>query len=259
MNNYPLPYSPTRAAKAQTKAALWMWWGILRHHLLLIKRHPRVQFLTRVFLGFGALMAAFSAVYSTSIPTSPAMATILVARDTVWVYTEDGGMEPEVRDRSINPPPTTPDKGNYSAQVQDYINRFAPVARAEMKKYGIPASITLAQGIVESRAGTSTLAQQANNHFGKKCVLRTCKKGHCMNATDDTHKDFFRIYGSAWESYRDHSVLLSTSKRYAACFKTKDYRQWAHGLQKAGYATDKRYARTLIRVIEQNGLVKYDH
>lgn len=140
-----------------------------------------------------------------------------------------------------------------------YIERFADVARKEMQKFGIPASIILAQGLLESDAGESPLAQKNNNHFGMKCFSRTCKKGHCSNFTDDSHKDFFRIYDNAWESYRSHSHLLR-GKRYRHLFKldAKDFRGWARGLKKAGYATDKHYAEKLINLIEELGLHRYD-
>ena len=83
-----------------------------------------------------------------------------------------------------------------------YVDRYADAAIKEMHKYGIPASITLAQGLIESNCGESKLATRNNNHFGIKCFSRSCKKGHCSNFTDDSHKDFFRIYKSTWESYR---------------------------------------------------------
>lgn len=140
-----------------------------------------------------------------------------------------------------------------------YISRFAHVAKAEMAKFGIPASITLAQGLLESNVGESRLATNNQNHFGVKCFSKSCRKGHCSNFSDDSHKDFFRIYNSAWESYRAHSLILG-GKRYKHLKKlgTKDYKNWAHGLKKAGYATDKRYAFKLIRLIEALDLQKYD-
>lgn len=138
---------------------------------------------------------------------------------------------------------------------QDYIKRFAPVAIAEMHKFGIPASITIAQGLLETRAGTSSLATKNNNHFGIKCFSRNCGKGHCSNFTDDTHKDFFRKFKSAWESYRAHSKLLR-SGRYASI--EGDYRAWARGLKKAGYATAQNYDESLIRLIRLYGLDRLD-
>jgi len=145
------------------------------------------------------------------------------------------------------------------AQLQ-YVQRFAKVAQIEQEKFGIPASIKLAQGVLESQAGKSPLATQNNNHFGIKCFSRKCRKGHCRNFKDDSHKDFFRIYPSAWESYRNHSLLLKNEERYQALFNhpTDDYRSWAYGLAKAGYATDKQYADKLIGLIEALGLDQYD-
>ena len=101
-----------------------------------------------------------------------------------------------------------------------YVKRFSKVAQTEMEKYGIPASITLAQGLLESNNGQSRLATKNHNHFGIKCFSRSCKKGHCSNFSDDSHKDFFRKYNSAWESYRAHSVLLQKD-RYKPLYKYK--------------------------------------
>lgn len=142
--------------------------------------------------------------------------------------------------------------------VNDYIKRFSKVAITEMEMYGVPASISLAQGLIESRAGKSKLALQANNHFGIKCFSKRCKKGHCMNATDDTHKDFFRKFESPWFSWREHSRMIS-SGRYAKLKKHgRDYRKWAYGLKAVGYATDRNYAEKLIGIIEKYQLYKYD-
>lgn len=135
--------------------------------------------------------------------------------------------------------------------VDNYIKRHKGIAKAEEEKFGIPASITLAQGLLESDAGGSRLARNNNNHFGIKCFSTTCTKGHCVNYTDDTHKDFFRNYESAWGSFRGHSLLLQ-KPRYESLYQLKksDYKGWAHGLRKAGYATDKRYGEKLIKIIE---------
>jgi flagellum-specific peptidoglycan hydrolase FlgJ len=143
---------------------------------------------------------------------------------------------------------------------QQYVKRFATVAQTEKEKFGIPASITLAQGLLESNVGESKLAVDNNNHFGIKCFSKTCKKGHCSNHSDDTHKDFFRKYNSAWESYRAHSQLLKQSERYRPLFNLKptDYRGWAKGLKEAGYATDPAYAEKLISLIEELQLQRYD-
>ena len=148
---------------------------------------------------------------------------------------------------------------NAKQTISSYLERFGPVAVQEMNKYGVPASVTLAQGLLESDAGSSRLANQNNNHFGVKCFSKKCKPGHCANYTDDSHKDFFRKYGSVWESYRDHSLFLQKSRyKHLLSLGTKDYKGWAEGLRKAGYATDKRYANKLIKIIENLKLYKYD-
>ncbi len=140
-----------------------------------------------------------------------------------------------------------------------YVNRFSQVAVTEMEKFGIPASITLAQGLLESHWGQARLATQNNNHFGMKCFSKKCGKGHCSNFNDDHHKDFFIKYQSAWESYRAHSKLLM-GKRYKHLLKLdkKDYKGWAFGLRKAGYATDPKYAEKVIKYIETLELHKFD-
>jgi len=127
----------------------------------------------------------------------------------------------------------------------NYVKRFAKVAQGEMHKYGIPASITLAQGLLESNAGKSPLADKHNNHFGIKCFSKKCKKGHCSNFSD------------AWESYRAHSEFLQGG-RYKHLLKESNYKTWAHGLVKAGYATDQQYGHKLIRLIEDLELYRYD-
>jgi flagellum-specific peptidoglycan hydrolase FlgJ len=129
----------------------------------------------------------------------------------------------------------------------------------ERDRFGIPASITLGQGLLESDAGGSPLSTTANNHFGIKCFSRSCRRGHCKNFTDDSHKDFFRVYASDWESFRAHSQLLQAG-RYRRLYKLgkKDYTSWALGLSKAGYATDKKYAQKLIHLIEDLDLFQYD-
>ncbi len=143
-------------------------------------------------------------------------------------------------------------------QVNRYIERFSKIAVQEMHKYGVPASIALAQGLIESRCGTSTLAIRNNNHFGIKCFSRKCRPGHCTNLEDDHHKDFFRKYRTAWESWRAHSILISTG-RYARLKRHgKNYIAWAKGLEELGYATDRNYSAKLIGVIERYNLHRFD-
>ena len=145
-----------------------------------------------------------------------------------------------------------------SKEILDYIDKYKDIAMTEMVKYKIPASITLAQGILESGSGKSKLARQGNNHFGIKC--HNDWKGKTMRMDDDAPKECFRVYKNAEESYRDHSKFLKNSKRYASLFSLKitDYKGWAKGLKKAGYATLPTYANVLINNIETYELYKYD-
>lgn len=151
-----------------------------------------------------------------------------------------------------------PERQRWRARL-NYLQEHAVLARSEMQRFGIPASITLAQGLLESGAGSSLLATKNNNHFGIKCFSKTCKQGHCSNFSDDSHKDFFRVYASAQESYRAHSKLLS-SDRYQNLknLGKTDYVRWAEGLQKAGYATDPSYAKKIIQLIEDFELYYFD-
>jgi LysM repeat protein len=139
-----------------------------------------------------------------------------------------------------------------------YIEKWHEVAQNEMRDYGIPASITLAQGILESGDGQSDLATKANNHFGIKCHLDW--KGKKVYMDDDEKGECFRSYKNAKESFRDHSLFLSTRSRYAFLFEESptNYKAWAKGLRKAGYATNRKYADLLIGLIEKNDLHKYD-
>ncbi|MFT7102056.1 MAG: hypothetical protein ACJAYA_000619 [Bacteroidia bacterium] len=140
----------------------------------------------------------------------------------------------------------------------DYINMYAPFAVKEMLQSGVPASITLAQGILESGDGNSALSRNANNHFGIKC--HGLWEGEKYYMDDDAKGECFRVYTSVFESYRDHSEFLSGRSRYASLFelRTTDYKGWAHGLKKAGYATNPKYPALLIKIIEENALAKYD-
>jgi flagellum-specific peptidoglycan hydrolase FlgJ len=142
---------------------------------------------------------------------------------------------------------------------EKYVKKFTPVAKVEQDKFGIPVSITLAQGLLESDAGESRLALAATNHFGIKCFSNHCKKGHCKNFTDDTHKDFFINYQNAWQSFRAHSEFLKQN-RYKKLFvlNKKDYKGWAKGLRASGYATDLQYDMKLIKIIEALKLYQLD-
>ena len=141
---------------------------------------------------------------------------------------------------------------------QDYIRKYAPDAMRQQIKYGIPSSITLAQGLLESNAGNSEMARQSNNHFGIKC--HNDWKGETYRHWDDGEMSCFRKYKTVLDSYNDHSLFLVTKSRYDFLFdlNVKDYKGWAKGLKKAGYATDKQYDKKLIRIIEQYDLTQYD-
>ena len=143
-------------------------------------------------------------------------------------------------------------------QYEDYIKKYRELAVEEMKKYHIPASITLAQGLLESGAGQSTLARKSNNHFGIKCGSDW--NGKTVSHDDDARGECFRAYKHPKESYEDHSKFLAGRPRYASLFKLNitDYKGWARGLKKAGYATNPRYADQLIGIIEVYGLHQYD-
>ncbi len=139
-----------------------------------------------------------------------------------------------------------------------YIDRYKSMAVQQMKKYNIPASITLAQGLLETSAGRSRLARSANNHFGIK--VTSDWRGPYILADDDAPNEKFRKYRSAADSYEDHSIFLHKHPRYAPLFKLSiyDYKGWARTLKKCGYATDPRYASNLIRIIERYNLTQYD-
>jgi len=140
----------------------------------------------------------------------------------------------------------------------DYISQYKDLAISEMKRTGIPASITLAQGIIESDYGRSRLAREANNHFGIKC--HKTWTGPTIKHNDNADNECFRKYGKAEESYYDHSDFLKSGSRYSFLFNfsATDYKSWAYGLKKAGYATNPDYANMLIRTIENNNLSSFD-
>ncbi len=140
---------------------------------------------------------------------------------------------------------------------EDYIRRYHSIAQRQQSSYGIPSSIILAQGLLESSAGTSYLAINANNHFGIKCHNWS---GETEYRDDDRRNECFRKYKHPLDSYEDHSLFITGRKRYASLFRLSptDYQGWAHGLKKAGYATDPAYAYKLISIIETYGLHQYD-
>lgn len=145
----------------------------------------------------------------------------------------------------------------WNQRYQTYINQYRDLAIEQMLKFKIPASITLAQGLLESGAGYSELATKGNNHFGIKCHGWTGRKTY---HDDDEAQECFRAYNNVYESYEDHSLLLSRQPRYRSLFSLDgdDYKGWAHGLKKCGYATSPTYAQKLIGIIELYKLQQYD-
>jgi flagellum-specific peptidoglycan hydrolase FlgJ len=146
----------------------------------------------------------------------------------------------------------------YADLVKQYILDYKDIAKDNMRRYGVPASIALAQGILESGAGRGTLCVNANNHFGIKC--HNGWTGETVYHDDDSEQECFRKYTRAAESYSDHSLFLTTRGRYASLFKLPkdDYEAWADGLKAAGYATDPKYPAKLVGLIERYELAKYD-
>ena len=145
----------------------------------------------------------------------------------------------------------------FSNSKKEYVTTWSDIAVEQMMLYKIPASITLAQGILESGSGTSKLATEGNNHFGIKCHGWT---GKAMYLDDDEKGECFRVYDSAKESYEDHSKFLTDNKRYNTLFELDitDYSSWATGLKSAGYATNPKYADQIIALIEEMDLSTYD-
>ena len=141
---------------------------------------------------------------------------------------------------------------------EEYIEKYKDDAVKEMLLHGIPASITLAQGLLESNNGNSPLAKYANNHFGIKCISGW--SGMTFHQDDDAKNECFRKYNSVYESFKDHSDFLSKRSRYEFLFSysSQDYTAWANGLKQAGYATNPRYPQLLIKIIEDNELYRYD-
>jgi len=166
----------------------------------------------------------------------------------------------EKKDDGLYPLPK--DSGTFQrfeiGSISEYIDEFAEIAQSEMKAFGIPASITLAQGLLESGFGKGELAAKTNNHFGIKC--HTGWAGDFDYYDDDEKGECFRKYNHPMYSYRDHSLFLTSRSRYGFLFNLKqtDYKKWAKGLSKAGYATDRRYPQKLISLIERHELYKYD-
>lgn len=183
---------------------------------------------------------------------------IVTKKDKRTTKTETVVVNPKTTTQP-NVGPKTPDVTNTSnlSAVEIYILKYNAISMEEMRKYKIPASITLAQGILESGSGKGRLSVEANNHFGIKCHGWTGKK---IYHDDDRSQECFRKYNHANSSFEDHSEFLTGRSRYAKLFQLKpdDYKGWAKGLRAAGYATDRKYPEKLISLIERYNLDKYD-
>lgn len=174
------------------------------------------------------------------------------------IATSKGGSRTSTASNSTETLESTSKTTVYADVVKAYISRYKETAKDNMQRHGVPASITLAQGILESGAGKGTLCISANNHFGIKC--HTDWEGDKVYHDDDSAGECFRKYDDPAGSYNDHSLFLTTRGRYAALFELDkdDYEGWAKGLRAAGYATDPKYPEKLIGLIERYELAKFD-
>lgn len=268
----------TRSQPAETGID-WMWmlnqfsnglvklFVALKYLLLVLLWRPvRSQNLPWLKIGFLSV-AAFFLLRSdfryhisdrTQLKTSREFTSPKESKLSSWLAFDGLLRKPVDLDSKDNPFVPLPTDELTDRKAKEYILRYAKIAVVEMHKFGIPASVKMAQALIETGNGESALARKNNNHFGVKCFSNKCKKGHCSNFGDDHHKDFFRKYGSAWESWRAHSQMISTGKYKTLITKGNDYESWAHGLKKMGYATDKNYNTKLIETIEKYQLQLLD-
>ena len=204
-----------------------------------------------VFLILGACSSSKPTVLTSKLSTQIVRNVKKPISKTTTTNKSDSRPEPEVLEATSKVKVTT-------AMVHQYIDDFKETAKSNMKEFGVPASITLAQGILESGVGTGSLSQQANNHFGIKCHKEW--NGPSVLYDDDASDECFRKYQDPSESYRDHSLFLTSRSRYDFLFDlpSGDYKAWAKGLKKAGYATDPKYPDKLISLIERYDLHQYD-
>ena len=168
----------------------------------------------------------------------------------------------ELTPESFPPPkeeahPTTQNRKGDELSPEQYIKRYSGIAVKQMNKFGIPASITLAQGIIESRSGNSTLAKVANNHFGIKCFAKR-HKACCVKSYDDSNADSFVIFDSPEAAFKAHSQFLQKDRYKRLKKYGRNYQQWAYGLKACGYATDKTYGPKLISIIKRHNLARFD-
>lgn len=213
---------------------------------------PSIFVLMFVFISLGVWIGFTSGVFSTTtvspsrmgspvvpIPDSTDGFTIPAFKKKYWLFDEFV--------------PTT----SGEKKIVSFVRRFYETCQTEEELYGQPASVKLAQAILESKIGESKLTVKANNYFGMKCHSKTCKKGHCLNFSDDSHKDFFLVFPSAWASFRAHSHKVEKGSRYDGCHG-QDWRGWCKCLKSKGYATSKTYSEKLIGLIEKYHLNEFD-
>jgi flagellum-specific peptidoglycan hydrolase FlgJ len=183
-----------------------------------------------------------------------------IVRNTENKAEKPVAVEENAEGSDLYPMPADPGRFKHFpiTNTEEYIETFAEIAQYEMRAFGIPASITLAQGILESGSGRGELTKKTNNHFGIKC--HTGWQGEYDFHDDDAKGECFRKYNHPMFSFRDHSIFLSSRSRYAFLFNYRkdDYKKWAHGLRQAGYATDRKYPQKLIALIERYNLHQYD-
>lgn len=189
-------------------------------------------------------------------PRTPRVATKSVKKPATQVIGDNSSGQTDGRTTEVIE--STSKTVVYSDVVNGYVGKYKDVAMSNMKSYGIPASIILAQGILESGAGKGDLALSANNHFGIKC--HSDWTGESVRHDDDSDQECFRKYKDPSESYKDHALFLTTRSRYSSLFTLPkgDYEAWARGLRAAGYATDPKYPEKLISYIERYNLHQYD-
>lgn len=218
---------------------------------------------TRIFLAVAVCVLLYAFFF---IDYTPLQRMRIVLDDTTTTNTTAAmsAVQPEVSEEPIPVISEKNDQAPISAEelepqtTEEYIDKYASVAVTEMHKYGIPASISMGQALIESRAGQSLLAKKCRNHFGLKCWSKK-HRGCCMKFKDDNNNDSFRHFEkSAWESWRAHSKLLSQGRYLELQKHGKDYRAWARGLKAIGYATDPNYAAKLIGIIERYDLHQLD-
>lgn len=189
-------------------------------------------------------------------PTTSKRTTKAITTTSQETVLNDSEVEPSVAPKNTSKK-SAPTYGSYNVKIQNYIDLYSEIAMEQMQQYKIPASITLAQGILESGAGTGELTLKANNHFGIKCHNW---KGARVYHDDDAKGECFRKYSTPKFSFQDHSLFLTGRSRYLGLFKLgqDDYKNWAKGLQKAGYATDPKYPKKIISLIERYKLYNFD-